>query len=130
MRDYDYDFSAADLDDDMPEGICDSCGEFCRATVIDEGIGPYEFWGSKGFHHDYVTCSPCCNAEVVEGGSKLLHRKTRTATKEIKLTNRKTVQAGERYVEEVYRNYRRNGPSWIVIKRYRAAAPVPASAQV
>jgi len=23
-----------------------------KIKVVDDGIGPYEFWGSKGYHHD------------------------------------------------------------------------------
>jgi hypothetical protein len=23
-----------------------------HVKVVDDGIGPYEFWGSKGYHHD------------------------------------------------------------------------------
>jgi hypothetical protein len=126
-RDDDHyeDFSGCDnddryesaYDDSLPYGICDSCGEYCQATVVDEGIGPYEYWGSKGVHHQYVTCSPCCNAEVVEGETKFLHRKVRTAKKAHRLVNGQTVQPGEKYVEEVHRNHRKGGPSWVVVTK-------------
>ena len=51
---------------DHIEGICADCGEACTSITIDDGIGPYEFWGSKGTHHEYVEASPCCLAEVLE----------------------------------------------------------------
>lgn len=106
------------FDEDMPSGICDSCGEECTATVVDEGIGPYEFWGSKGTHHDYHVCSPCCNAEVVPGGSKLLRRVIRIAHKDHKVEfNKLPIRAGDHYVETVCRNYREGGPSWFVVSK-------------
>lgn len=119
----DLDFDSYDYDDgpDLPSGICSGCGEECTATVVDEGIGPYEAWGVKGVHHDYCVCSPCCNEEVVEGGSKLLRNIMRTAKKDHLLSDGQgTVKAGERYREIVYRNYRSGGPSWIVAKKHKA----------
>lgn len=106
--------------DDMPEGICDRCGDFVTATVVDEGIGPYEFWGDKGVHHDYVTCSPCCNAEVVPGGTKILSRGTRRARKEHLDSERRPIHKGETYRFVVRRNWRKDGPSWYVTEKYRA----------
>lgn len=43
--------------------ICKECGEECTLVKIDDGIGSYEFWGHKGFHHDYRIGSKCCEAD-------------------------------------------------------------------
>jgi hypothetical protein len=50
----------------MIEETCPQCNRSCYLTVIDEGIGPYEFWGMPGFHHDYRVVSDCC-WEPIEG---------------------------------------------------------------
>lgn len=47
-------------------GWCSECGKACTSVTVDEGIGPYEYWGSRGTHHDYVEESPCCNAPMSE----------------------------------------------------------------
>lgn len=31
---------------------CDVAAEF-EASLVDNGIGAYEYWGAKGFHHDW-----------------------------------------------------------------------------
>jgi hypothetical protein len=36
------------------------------ATVIDEGIGSYEYWGAKGVDIRLVEVSPCCEADVLD----------------------------------------------------------------
>ena len=43
---------------------CGECGQECAYRVIDEGIGPYEFWGQKCVDHSYVVVSNCCDAPV------------------------------------------------------------------
>lgn len=45
---------------------CGSCGDPCDQTLVDMGIGPYEFWGTPG--HDVNKCwvSDCCEATVYE----------------------------------------------------------------
>lgn len=55
-----------DPDDDRRSGYCAECGEECTATVIDEGIGAYEYWGAKGVDIRLVEVSPCCEAEVLD----------------------------------------------------------------
>jgi hypothetical protein len=57
-----------DPEDDVEHthGWCSDCGKECSSTQIDEGIGPYEFWGARGVHHDWVTVSDCCEAEILE----------------------------------------------------------------
>ena len=52
--------------DDVPDGYCDDCGLPCFGVKVDEGIGPYEYWGQRGVHHDYVFKSHCCSAEILD----------------------------------------------------------------
>lgn len=52
--------------EETPEGYCDDCGLPCYGIIIDEGIGPYEYWGYCGVHHDYVYRSHCCEAEILD----------------------------------------------------------------
>lgn len=108
------------------EGICTVCGELVTTTTRDEGIGSYEYWGSRGVHHEYVVGSPCHDADVVEGGQKFLGQYTHTATKRLRCApdSIKFIEVGQRYVERVYRNWKRNGGSWIVSYRH-AVSPVP-----
>jgi hypothetical protein len=44
--------------------------EDCEATdplmiLMDFGIGPYEFWGARGSHHDWTWVTQCCEAGLV-----------------------------------------------------------------
>ena len=86
-------------EDDMPSGICESCGRYVTAHVVDEGIGPYEYWGSKGEHHDYHTCSPCCDADVVNGEEHLVSDTIHTARRDHKNSD---IRIGDRYRKLVY----------------------------
>lgn len=52
--------------EDVPEGYCESCGLPCIGVEHDDGIGPYEYWGQKGNHHDYVFLSNCCEAAILD----------------------------------------------------------------
>lgn len=45
---------------------CGDCKEVCTTHVVDEGIGPYEFWGRKGNDVQMVLRSMCCDGEVFE----------------------------------------------------------------
>jgi hypothetical protein len=47
-------------------GYCACCGKECTATVIDEGIGHYEYWGAKGVDIRLSEVSDCCEAEVLD----------------------------------------------------------------
>ena len=47
------------------EGWCETCHQPCFGVYRDDGIGPYEYWGSKGVHHDWVVVSNCCEALVL-----------------------------------------------------------------
>jgi hypothetical protein len=44
---------------------CECCGEECTASVIDEGIGTYEYWGSRGVDICLVVESDCCGEPVL-----------------------------------------------------------------
>lgn len=46
---------------DRARGICSGCGEKAVFRVEDFGIGSYEFWGSRGTHHDWQWISFCCS---------------------------------------------------------------------
>ena len=106
-------FDEYDDGPDLPSGICDACGESCTATMIDFGIGAYEFWGARGVHHDYSPVSPCCEAEVVEGDAKIIRRATRIAKK----SHKGGIEPGDKYELVVTRHYRKGGPSWITTKK-------------
>lgn len=62
-----YDCIDEHEDDEEPVyGICASCGKQAKAVRRDMGIGPYEYWGARGTHHDWQIVSECCEAEVME----------------------------------------------------------------
>lgn len=46
-------------------GWCEDCQQPCHGKTVDEGIGAYEFWGSKEVHHDYRVRSNCCEALIL-----------------------------------------------------------------
>jgi hypothetical protein len=47
-------------------GVCSLCGETCDIRGVDEGIGPYEFWGIKGTDVQIVAASSCCSEPIKE----------------------------------------------------------------
>lgn len=47
-------------------GNCEECGQPCRGTWADFGIGPYEYWGAKGVDTDYQFVSECCEAPILD----------------------------------------------------------------
>ena len=47
-------------------GYCDECGQECYGVLRDDGIGSYEYWGSRGTHHDWVAVSNCCEAKILD----------------------------------------------------------------
>lgn len=99
-------------DENMPHGICNDCGKECRAVMMDFGYGGYEYWGARGTHHDYRPASPCCEAEVVDGGSAVVRRSTHTARKQ-----HGRIKPGERYTVTVRKCWRTGGPSWFVTEK-------------
>lgn len=101
-------------EDDLPRGICESCGEACTARVVDMGIGAYEYWGAREVHHDYQVVSPCCDAEVVKGGETLVRVSEHTARADHKDGK---VKKGDRYKVWVTRHWRSGGPWWITTRK-------------
>jgi len=47
-------------------GICESCGEESAVTVIDNGIGHYEYWGAKCYDSQPEAVSECCEAPIFD----------------------------------------------------------------
>lgn len=45
-------------------GYCENCEKDVRVVMIDMGIGPYEYWGSKGNHHAWTECCEECESPV------------------------------------------------------------------
>jgi hypothetical protein len=45
---------------------CKRCGEQCQARFVDNGIGPYEYWGAAGRHSQIDIESICCGSSVEE----------------------------------------------------------------
>ena len=45
---------------------CNECKEETTSTMVDIGIGPYEFWGHRSVHTDYRELTVCCHAEFQE----------------------------------------------------------------
>jgi hypothetical protein len=46
-------------------GECE-CGHSGPLGLEDHGIGPYEYWGDRGFHHDWVVICPKCEEPVTD----------------------------------------------------------------
>ena len=44
--------------------FCGSCGEPCEGGWIDFGLGPFEFWGAKGYDSHVEWVSTCCESGV------------------------------------------------------------------
>jgi len=72
MFDREYDECDDDGASDLPTGYCANCGEECFGISVDNGIGAYEYWGSKGVHHQIGIESSCCNAALLEHSPKCL----------------------------------------------------------
>ena len=53
-------------DIDYPTAICNDCGEPCTLGEVDEGIGPYEFWGQQCWQSIMVTRTSCCESDDYE----------------------------------------------------------------
>jgi len=109
-------------DEDMPSGICEECGGECTAVEKDFGIGPYEFWGDRGVHVDMRLVSPCCEANVVEGGNKVVRTAVHTARRDHKDGK---IKKGEKYKIIVIRRWRKDGPSWITTSKRKIPVENP-----
>jgi len=65
MRHFDFDEEPdIDYEPERPLMYCNCCEEEVRAVQVDHGIGSYEYWGSKGVHHDWRWCCPTCGEEL------------------------------------------------------------------
>lgn len=45
---------------------CSECNKECDAVEMDFGIGPYEFWGFMGSHHNWQWVSQCCEGDLLD----------------------------------------------------------------
>ena len=45
--------------------VCFDCKTSTSVKIVDEGIGPYEFWGAVGNHTDLREVSTCCGSENI-----------------------------------------------------------------
>lgn len=46
--------------------FCGECGQPCKSSIVDFGIGSYEFWGQRGVDRNEQLASDCCEGEVFE----------------------------------------------------------------
>lgn len=65
-------FQKEETKDPEDERYCSVCGaKDPEYKIIDEGIGPYEFWGSRGNDVRLTTGTACCGAGIVDGLGKV-----------------------------------------------------------
>lgn len=50
--------------------VCTECKQPCRPKALDHGIGPYEFWGQKGYDSQPDVGSDCCEAPLLYLGNE------------------------------------------------------------
>lgn len=50
---------------------CTECGKQCKGTVLDFGIGPYEYWGQHCVDTNKQFVSECCEADVSDNPENL-----------------------------------------------------------
>jgi hypothetical protein len=107
--------------------ICDACGEPCDTISVDFGIGAYEFGSERGVHHDYGDASDCCEADVVEGGRRMIRSAVHVARKDHKPhMGRAFIKKGDKYEVFVYFHWRSGGGSWFTQKKaVLERAPIP-----
>jgi len=57
-------------EDNLPvdEDYCDNCSQPCNGTLVDLGIGAYEYWGQKGVDTNVQYVSECCESSVMCNG--------------------------------------------------------------
>lgn len=61
--DRDHDIEHYDEDASMYL-FCPICKIMVDVEIQDHGIGPYEYWGAKGVHHDFVNVCPLCGTDA------------------------------------------------------------------
>lgn len=59
-------FLYQDINDKMTSDgpFCGNCGCICNVVKVDNGIGPYEYWGQHQVDSDIDIESECCSAQV------------------------------------------------------------------
>ena len=103
-----------DESEPAPIGICDCCGQPATLARVDIGIGPYEFWGQRGFHSDVRTLTPCCESTLTPGGCREVENDVHVARRDHKDGK---VKAGQRYRRIVRKLWRDGGPMWFVTEK-------------
>ena len=64
-----------DPEDYEPDpSYCKSCLLPAKVRKVDEGIGPYEYWGAPGWHSDIRYLSECCDDENHDTGAPEAHK--------------------------------------------------------
>jgi len=84
-------------EEDMGEGICESCLCECREVGVDES-----FSDSFGLVTDWGVGSDCCGSEVLKGTIFLDKTSTHTARKDHKDGK---VKIGQRYRQKIVKGY-------------------------
>lgn len=65
--DYDDTPDPSELEDSNSRSLyCPTCQKQIDSVMQDNGIGPYEFWGQQGTHHDWVEVCPECEEDASE----------------------------------------------------------------
>lgn len=62
MRHYEIEHEELEVEEGS---VCASCGRVCKPTVVNFGIGPYEFWGQRGVDSNKQVVSDCCEDEIL-----------------------------------------------------------------
>lgn len=47
-------------------GICESCEKECMCKIVNDGIGPYEYWGAKCYDEKLIVVSNCCGEPCID----------------------------------------------------------------
>lgn len=56
----------SDKNYDRDSKYCANCLKECNVVTIDEGIGVYEYWGSRSVDIRLVDVSDCCEDELLD----------------------------------------------------------------
>lgn len=98
----------------MITNICNDCGLECDSVTRDEGVGFYEYCGSKGCHHNYVEASSCCDATVIKGSNTVISTQDHIARKD-----HGKIKKGDKYRLFVIRCWKPYSSTWIVKKKVK-----------
>jgi hypothetical protein len=53
-------------------GTCTACGQPCQVSIIDFGIGSYEYWGALGIDIQLEAVSDCCEEPAVDHNNNII----------------------------------------------------------